>query len=229
MACVLTFTAAGCSRDDGDGPIPPDNTPVVHSAISPKVEKGCGVFFSYHYGEAYKTLREAEEYKAGARDYYVRELSDRRNEYLLAGISPNLRKEWLSSHRIPEKDQHCIVPLLDEISAAAKRTLPKYRPRGYSHHDSSEESLIKDAVKAEVPDAEFLLVGVKTPAWLIEKHSNGIPSSRYKYGMAWVKSASFDDGFCRIAYVNIVQDYAGGSSYGDSAGNYISMEPAGCK
>jgi hypothetical protein len=29
--------------------------------------------------------------------------------------------------------------------------------------------------------------------------------------------------------VNIVQDYAGGGSYGESAGNYISMEPCGCK
>ena len=29
--------------------------------------------------------------------------------------------------------------------------------------------------------------------------------------------------------LNIVQDYAGGESYGDSAANYISMEPAGCR
>ena len=46
--------------------------------------------------------------------------------------------------------------------------------------------------------------------------------------MAWVKSATLDDGFCRIVYVNIVQDYAGGSSYADSTANYINMEPAGC-
>ncbi len=227
LAATLTFT--GCRHDDQEDPIPVDNTPVQHSDISPKVPKGCGTFFSYHYGDAYKTLREAEEYKAGARDYYVRELSDRRNEYLLAGISSSSRAEWLSSHRVAEKDQHCLVPLFDEIGAAAKRTLPKYRPRGYVHHDSSEEKLIKEAVKAEVPDADFLSVGVKTPSWLIEKHSNGVPSVRYKYGMAWVKSATFDDGYCRIFYVNIVQDYAGGSSYGDSAANYISKEPAGCK
>jgi hypothetical protein len=30
-------------------------------------------------------------------------------------------------------------------------------------------------------------------------------------------------------YVNIVQDYAGGSSYGDSTANFIKSEPAGCK
>lgn len=117
-----------------------DNTPVQHSDISPKPPKGCGGgFYSVHYGDAYKTLREAEEYKPGLRDHYVRELSDRRNEYLLAGISANERKEWLTSHRIAEKDQPCLVPLFDEIGAAAKRTLPKYHPRGYTHHDSDEE------------------------------------------------------------------------------------------
>jgi hypothetical protein len=229
--CAGLLAATGCSKhDDGDGPIPVDDTPVVHSDISSKPPKGCGSpFWSVHYGDAYKTLREAEEYKAGGRDYYVRELSDRRNEYLLASISPNERKEWLSSHRIAEKDQHCLVPLFDEIGAAAKRTLPKYRPRGYSHHDSSEEELIRNAVKAELPDADFLSVGVKSPSWVIEKLRNGIPSLRYKYGMAWVKSSKHDDGFCRIVYVNLVQDHAGGGTYADSVANYISMEPAGCK
>jgi hypothetical protein len=227
--CVCAVLSA-CSKkaDDGDEPIPVDNTPVQHSAIPARPPKGCGgTVLSINYEDAYKTLREAEEYKPGLRDYYVRELNDRRNIFLLASISPKTRKEWLG--RWPEKDQACLTPVFDEIAAAAKRTLPKYRPRGYSQHDSSEEKLIKKAVKAEVPDAEVLLVGVQSEGWNIEKHSNGVPSSRYKYGMAWVKSPSFDDGYCRIAYVNIVGDYAGGSSYADSVGNFIKLEPAGCK
>jgi hypothetical protein len=230
-ACACALAAAGCKKNaaDSDAPIPADNTPVQHSDISPKPPKACGgAAFSIHYGDAYKTLREAEEYKPGLRDYYVRELSDRRNEYLLAGISPKQRTEWLTSHRIAEKDYPCFVPLFDELSAAAKRTLPKYRPRGYTHHESGEDNLISAAVKEQIPDAEVLGVGVKSPSWDIEKLNNGIPSLRYKYGMAWVKSATFDDGYCRIVYVNVVQDYSGGGSYGDSKGSYISMEPAGC-
>jgi hypothetical protein len=225
--CVLSVSA--CKKaDDGDEPIPVDTTPVQHSAISPKPPKGCGgVVLSIHYDDAYKTLREAEEYKPGLRDYYVRELNDRRNIYLNASLSPSVRKEWLG--RWPEKDQACLTPLLDEIAAAARRTLPRYRPRGYSQHDSSEEKLIKKAVQVEVPGAEVLLVGVQSEGWKIDKHSNGVPSSRYKYGMAWVKSPSFDDGYCRIAYVNIVGDYAGGNSYADSQANFIKLEPAGCK
>lgn len=207
-----------------------ETAPVVHSQISAHPPSDCkSPFWSVHYEDAYKTLREAEEYKPGERTYYVRELSDRRNEYLLAGISPSFRKDWLSSHHTPEKDTHCIVPLFDEIGAAAKRTLQNFRPTSYKSHDSSEEGLIKDAVKERIPDAEIIDVGTKAASWEIEKLSNGMPKERYKYGMAWVKSAKFDDGFCRIVHVNIIQDYAGGGTYADSKARYINMIPAGCK
>ena len=230
LILIALFVLAACKKNGADEAVVPDNTPVIKSTLSKTPEKGCGGgFFSSHYHDAHKTLVEAEEYKPQLRDYYVSELSDRRNEYLLAGISPKFRAEWLESHRIAEKDKHCMVPIFDELSASAKRTLPNYHPHGYIHHDSSEEKLMREAVKAELPDAEVLGVGVKSPTWAIEKLYNGLPSSRYKYGMAWVKSASLDDGYCRIVFVNLVQDYSGGSSYGDTVANYISMEPAGCQ
>ncbi|MBL8952115.1 MAG: hypothetical protein JNK82_15135 [Myxococcaceae bacterium] len=219
-----------CKGDDTEDPVQVDTTPVVHSDFPSKPPKGCGTaFMSYHYGDAYKTLREVEEYRVGKSKRYVRELSDRRNEYLLAGISPSFRRDWLSSHKIEEKDQQCLVPLFDAIGAAAKVTLPKFHPRGYIHHESGEDKIIKNAIKEELPDAEFIHVGVSSPQWNIEKLYNGLPSQRYKYGMAWVKSKTFDDGYCRIMYVNIVQDYTGGGNYGESRGNYISKEPAGCE
>jgi hypothetical protein len=230
LILIAVFVLAACKKNGADDPVVPDNTPVVKSTLSPKPEKGCGGgFYSVHYGDAMKTLHQAEEFKPQSRDSYVSVLSDRRNEYLLAGISPSFRARWFESHGIAEKDQHCMLPVFNELAVTAKRTLPNYRPHGYTHHDSSEETLIKDAVKAELADAEFLGVGVSSPTWNIEKHRNGIPSSRYKYGMAWVKSASLDDGYCRIAYVNIVQDYSGEGTYGESVGNSIRMEPAGCK
>ncbi len=208
---------------------PADDTPVQHSTISPKAPKGCGSAYAVHYGQAYKTLREVEEYKPGLRDYYVRELNDNCNEYLLAGISERERKDWLKSHGTNEKYLHCMVPIFDEIGAAAKRTLPKYRPRNYTHQASGEESLIRNLIKDQLPDAKVLEAGVSTPSWMIEKLNNGIPRSRYKYGMAWVKSPKDDDGFCRIVYVNIIQDYSGGGTYGDSWARYAGIEPAGCK
>ncbi len=227
--CVGVLAVNGCRKGSDVEALPPDDSPVVHSALTATPPKGCGGgFFSSHYRDAFKTLREAEEYKSGTRDYYVRELSDRRNEYLLAGISPSFRKDWFSSHKIAEKDYPCLVPVFDDIGAAAKLTLPRYRPLGYKNHDSGEEGLITEAVKQQVPDAQFLGMGVKQANWDIEKLNNGTPSVRYKFGMAWVKSAKWDDGFCRILFVNIVQDYSGGGTYADSRANYISMQPAGC-
>ena len=211
----------------GDAPLA-DNTPPEHADLPSRPPKGCGSpFYSVHYGDALKTLRDAESYKATDRKYYVRELSDNRNEYFEAGISPKLREEWFTDHRIAKKDRHCMTGIFDALGNAAKRTLPKYRPRGYTHHD--DNSLIKDVVKQKIPDAQILELGVSSPIWEIEKLRNGLPRVRYKYGMAWVKSASADDGYCRIVFVNVQQDYSGGGTFGESRGNYIKTEPAGCK
>jgi hypothetical protein len=219
-------TRHGGSDTQGDPPVA-DDTPPEHADIPSKAPRGCGIAYSVHYGDALKTLRDAESYKATARKYYVRELSDNRNEYLEAGISPKLRQEWFTDHRSAEKDRHCMTGIFDALGNAAKRTLPKYRPRGYTHHD--DDSLIKDVVKQKIPDAQILEIGVSSPIWEIEKLRNGLPRVRYKYGMAWVKSASADDGYCRIVYVNVQQDYSGGGTFGESRGNYIKTEPAGCK
>ncbi|HEY1584689.1 MAG TPA: hypothetical protein VGH63_03320 [Polyangia bacterium] len=219
--------SGGGSDTQGDPPIA-DDTPSEHADLPSKPPHGCGSpFYAVHYGDALKTLRDAESYKATARKYYVRELSDNRNEYLDAGISPKFREEWFGSHRTAEKDRHCMAGIFDALGNAAKRTLPKYRPRGYTHHD--DDGLIKDVAKERIPDAQILEVGVSSPTWEIEKLRNGIPRVRYKYGMAWVKTASADDGYCRIVYVNIQQDYSGGGTFGESRGHYIKTEPAGCK
>ena len=138
-------------RHGGDTQADPpivDNTPPDHADIPSHPPKGCGSpAYSMHYGDALKTLREAEKYKATERTWYVRELSDYRNEYLEAGISPKFRDDWFGSHRTAEKDRHCMAGVFDAINDAAKKTLPKYRPRGYTHHE--DDSLITDAREAE--------------------------------------------------------------------------------
>jgi len=227
IAVAAFALVAACHGSDTQGKeAPDDNTPVEHANIPPKVAPGCGIVYSIHYGDAMKTLKDAEEYRPKLRTYYVRELSDNRNEFLLAAISPKFRDDWFGSHKSDEKGKQCMKPVIDALGEAAKRTLPKYRPRGYVHHD--DDKLIEKEVKKEFPDAKFIETGVSSDSWEIEKLRNGIPSSRYKYGMAWFKSASIDDGYCRIAYVNVFQDYTGGGNFGDTKPNYLKVEPAGC-
>jgi hypothetical protein len=172
------------------------------------------------------TLREAEEYKPGLREYYVQQFNDRRNEYLLAAISPNFRREWLGTDS-PEQ-QKCYIPLLDAIAAAAKRTLPTYHATSSYVAAAPADRKILLGVIDGVAKATVYKAALKPGTWEIGKDSYNYPVSRYRYGEIWLKWPHTDDGYCRIYYVNLVQDYAGGGRYGGSYARHVSDEPAGC-
>ncbi|HEV8592520.1 MAG TPA: hypothetical protein VGQ55_10490 [Pyrinomonadaceae bacterium] len=184
-------------------------------------------FTEVHNESMRKTLKEAEEYTPTLRNYYVQDFNDNRNEYLWAAISPSRRKEWLTDHNIKTEDYGCFVPLFDQIATAAKKTLPTYQPKGYTLGTPAEFKLIRDQVN-DLSNATVIKVGVKSPNWIIEKDNYNFPTARFKYGMVWARYPTKDDGYCRIIFVNIVQDYAGGGTYGASYGSFIKSEPAGC-
>src|SRR5436305_15183479 len=56
--------------------------------------KGDGVFDVLN-EEIQKTIDDANSYKPGLRDYYVRDFNDDENIYLLAALSPTERADWL--------------------------------------------------------------------------------------------------------------------------------------
>ena len=191
------------------------------------VDNCSDAFTQVHTENMEKTRKEAEEYRPGLRDYYVEDFNDNRNEYLRAAISPSKRQEWLTSHNIAKESYPCFVPLFDAIAAAAKKTLPAYTPTGYNIRNAAEERLMLGQVK-DISEGRVLKVGLFSTTWKIAKDDYNFPTSRFKYGLIWARYPKLDDGFCRIIYVNIVQDYAGGGTYGDSYGNFIKSEPAGC-
>lgn len=217
LSCSLCWSWVA-SADESTAGIP----------AKPPPECGRNAAIAVHYESAYKTLKQADNYKPGTRGHYVDELSDKRNEYLLAGISPKFRASWFASHHLSAKDQGCFIPVFDALNAAAKRTLSGFTPHGYDQHEGNEDDLIRGVIKEKYPGAEVISVGTKG-TWSINKLGNGIPKNRWKYGMAWVKSAEFDDGYCRFVPVNIFQDYAGGGNFAESRAVYINAQPAGCK
>ncbi len=194
-------------------------TPVVRDCNSDPVTQ-------VHLTDLGKTRREAEEFRPGLRDYYVSTLSDRKNLYLEAALSPSGRKDWLG--RWPEDFVKCMEPALDGLAAVAKKTLPGYTgPQGYTFGTPAEKSALLSAIN-DIGQAKVLKVGIKQANWLIDKNSLGIPTARYKHGMIWAQYPNRDDGFCRIFWVNIKQDYAGGGTYGASYGYFVSRAFAGC-
>lgn len=194
-------------------------TPVVRDCNSDPVTQ-------VHLTDLGKTRTEAEEFRPGSRDYYVSTLSDRKNIYLEAALSPSVRKDWLG--RSPEDFVKCMEPALDGLAAVAKKTLPGYTgPQGYTFGTPAEKRALLSAIN-DIGQAKVLKVGIKQANWLIDKNSLGIPTARYKHGVIWAQYPNRDDGFCRIFWVNIKQDYAGGGTYGASYGYFVSRAFAGC-
>lgn len=171
------------------------------------------------------TQKEAEEFRPGARDYYVSDFSDRENKYLKASLSLSRREEWMRTW--PANFVQCITPALEDLAVAARKTLPGYTPSGYGLGTPAEITVLRSGVN-DLSKATVFKAGISSPTWNISKNSLGIPNNRYKYGLIWAKYPATDDGFCRMIYVNLVQDYAGGGTYGESYGNFIKSEYAGC-
>ncbi len=56
----------------------------------------------------------------------------------------------------------------------------------------------------------------------------GIPKARYKQGYVWVRVTSDDHPYCHLYQINIIQDYAGGGTYGASYAKFLDNNLSGC-
>jgi hypothetical protein len=196
--------------------------------VSTPVVKDCrrDAVTNVHLTDLEKTRKEAEGFTPGARDYYVSTLNDRKNLYLEAALSPSARKEWLGQW--PADFVQCLEPALEGLAAVARKTLPGYTgPQGYTFGTPAEKQALLSAVN-DIAQAKVLKVGIQEANWLIDKNNLGIPTARYKHGVIWAQYPNRDDGFCRIFWVNLKQDYAGGGTYAASYGYFVSRAFAGC-
>lgn len=175
-----------------------------------------------------ETRTEAEEFKPGLRDYYVSTLSDRQNKFLEAALSKTRRQNWYKDANLDAVKSGCMDKLLDDLAKVAHKTLPGYTgPAGYILGTPAEKKLLLGAID-DIAGAKVLKVGLKQANWLIDKNNYGLPTARYKHGVIWAQYPNNDTGYCWIFWVNLLQDYSGGGTYGASYGNYISRAVAGC-
>lgn len=176
-----------------------------------------------HLEDLETTRKQAESY-VSPRDYYVQDFNDYQNIYLKAALSPSKRKEWLADWAEMAK---CIEPALDVLAATAKKTLPNYTAKGYNVRNAAEEKIVRGAV-SDISRATVFKVGMHSPNWQIQKDNYNFPVGRFKWGLIWAKYPDSDDGFCRMIYVKLFQDYAGGGTYGATTGSLWRVEYAGC-
>ena len=119
---------------------------------------------------------------------------------------------------------------LNRLAAIAKEKLPLYqaKPKEYNFRHSAEEKMMQAEVK-NFASLKTHKIGLKEAVWLIDKNSLGIPTARYKHGMIWARDSAADHPYCQIYYINIIQDYAGGGTYGVSYAKFAGSELAGCQ
>lgn len=147
-------------------------------------------------------------------------------DYFMAAISPKRRAEMQKSTKYGPFFK-CFEPLLDEIQTETKKTLPNYTLSAYNTRSPADERILRSAIN-DLNSATVFKIGLGSAVWNIQKNALGIPEKRYKHGAIWVKYPNVDHGFCQILWINVIQDYAGGGTYGQSYGYFTRNEPAGC-
>jgi len=183
----------------------------------------CESYYIY-FNDIAKVKKEAESFTPG-REYYVSTLSDRKNKYFEAALSPSQRQNFFAGNAEFGK---CVSPALDELAAVARKTLPTYTgPVNYTLGTPAEKKIMLGAIN-DIAQAKVLRVGILEPNWLIEKDSYNFPTARYKHGVIVAKYPNADHGYCWLFWVNVVQAYAGGGTYGASYGNYVARAISGC-
>lgn len=182
------------------------------------------IWVKTHLEDIAKRQQEVDSFTAG-RGWLV---SDSSYDHLLFAVSPLAREKWLTgANALAYKN--CLAPAFDRLAAAAATKLPLFLPNTavYAQHNPAEERLMKSKIN-NLADHKIFYAGIQEPNWLIDKNEFGIPKSRYKHGMVWVRYTPDEHSYCRVYYINIIQDYAGGGIYGASYANFIEDKLFGC-
>jgi hypothetical protein len=149
-------------------------------------------------------------------------------DHLLYAVSPSAREKWLTGANALDY-KNCLASAFDKLAASAATKLPLFLPdtKAYAQHNLAEEKLMKSKI-SDLAEHKIFYAGIQEPNWLIEKNDLGIPKARYKHGMAWVRYTPNDHPYCRVYYINVIQDYAGGGTYGASYATFIEDRLFGC-
>lgn len=151
-------------------------------------------------------------------------------DWFNASISPKYRAEKMKTWtNLQAKYRKWFDAKLDEIGKLASEKLSSYLPgpNSFPVRNPAEERLMKAAL-SEMPGITIHKIGLQSATWIIDKDPIGIPKNRFKYGGVYGKNPNADDPFCEVWYVNIIQDYAGGGTWGSSYARWVKSETFGC-
>ena len=149
------------------------------------------------------------------------------DDYISLALSKKDRASWLRDKKV-QPDAKLDVSL-DDLKASLIRRMPEYtvNPKTFNNRNAAEEKMML-AQMTGVPGIKVFKIGLNQPSWLIDKNEWGIPKARYKHGLIYGRNPASEDPFCRVWYVNVVQEYSGAGTYGPSQARYIEKEFIAC-
>ena len=181
-------------------------------------------WIDYQIGEIAKYKTELDGWDP-ARQYFPKPRSS--DDYIGLALSKKERASWLKDKKVTPNPK--LDAALDELKASLDRRLPEYtvNPKSFNYRNPAEEKLVL-AEMSDVPGLKVFKIGFNQPTWLIDKNEFGIPKARYKHGLVYGRNPSSEDNFCRVWYVNVVQEYSGAGTYGPTSARYIEKEFIAC-
>lgn len=197
-----------------------DNQP---AAVNDKCSKSG--WLDVHLGKIAERQTEVSSFTP-ERGWFTRDFT---YDHLLFAVSPLAREKWLKdSNGLQFKECPNLVTAFDKLAAAAAEKFPLYtaNPKAYNFRNPSEEKMMKATLKNAA--VKIHKIGLNQASWLISKSELGLPTSRYKHGFIWFRDPADDHPYCHFYYVNILQDYAGGGTYGASYALFVEDGLAGC-
>lgn len=152
---------------------------------------------------------------------------DSSDDYISLALSKKERTSWLSDKKVAPDAK--LDACLDDLKVSLTRRMPErtINQKSFTHRNAAEEKLVL-AKMSNLTGVKVFKIGFNQPTWLIDKNEWGIPKARYKHGLIYGRDPASEDPFCRIWYVNVVQEYSGAGTYGPTSARYIEREIIAC-
>lgn len=150
-------------------------------------------------------------------------------DWILFSVSKQARAEYYRQDQFSPSQQAFLDPAFDSLGNAVTQKLSAFKPdpRYFSVRSPADEKLMVGQLRPSTT-RKLMKIGLSQANWEIYKDSYGLPSYRFKRGYILAKDSADDHPFCKLYYVSVVQDYAGGGRYNTSVAKYEETNLIGC-
>jgi hypothetical protein len=201
----------------------------IACALADFEEKSDDARVSKFQDEVKQSLQEVKDYTPETKTAIVQSANW---DWLERAISPSARNEFLNKwgSLLQAKQRQGFERDLNALAAAVPPKFAAFTQaqiNKFPFRNPTEERMMRSQLN-ELTGLAVHKIGLYQNQWLISKDQWGLPNSRYKQGAIYGRDPRSDHPYCRIWYVNIIQDYSGGGTYAASYAKYVGSDFVTC-